>query len=68
MKILPPILQQGRFWYKTNDSDQTLQAIKIMEVKAEEYHYREWRPTVQGMRHAAGRQVEWTAPSIEVQT
>ena len=39
-----------------------------MEVTAEEYHYREWRPTVQGMRHAVGRKVEWTAPSIEVQS
>jgi hypothetical protein len=39
-----------------------------MEVTAKEYHYREWRPTVQGMRHAVERQVKWTAPSIEVQS
>ena len=39
-----------------------------MEVTAEEYHYREWRPTVQGMRHAVGRQVKWAAPSIEGQS
>ena len=43
-------------------------AIEIMEVTVEEYHYREWRPTVQGMRHAVGCQVEWAAPSIEIQS
>jgi hypothetical protein len=68
MNILTPILQQGQFWYKRNDSDQTLQAIEIIKVTAEEYHYREWRPTVRGMRHAVWRQLEWTAPSIEIQT
>jgi hypothetical protein len=68
MEILPLILQQGQLLYKTNDSDQTLQAIEFMEVIAEEYHERECHPTVQGMRHAVGRQVEWAAPSIEVQS
>ena len=68
MEILPPILQQEQFWYKTNNSDHTLPVIQIMEVTAEEYHYREWRPTEQDMRHAVGRKVEWTAPSIEVQS
>ena len=68
MEILPPLLQQGQIWYKTDETDQTLQAIEIMEVTAEEYHYRECRPTVQGMRHAEGRQMEWAAPSIEIQS
>ena len=68
MKILPPLIQQGHFWYKTDETGQTLQVIEIMEVKAEEYHYREWHPTVQGMRHAVGRQVEWAAPSSEEQS
>ena len=67
MEILPPILQQGQFWYKTNDFNQPPQVIEIMEVTSEEYHYRVWRPTVQGMWHAVGRQVEWTASSIMVQ-
>ena len=68
MEILPPILQQGQFWYKTNDFNQPPQVIEIMEVTSEAYHYRVWRPTVQGMRHAVGRQVEWTAPSITAQS
>jgi hypothetical protein len=45
MEILPPLLKQGHFWYKADESDQTLQAIKIMEVTAEEYYNREWRHT-----------------------
>jgi hypothetical protein len=68
MEILPPFLQQGQFWYKTDEADQTLQVIEIMEVTPETYHYREWRPTVQGMRHAVGRQVEWAASLSEGQT
>ena len=68
MEILPLFLQQVQFWYKTDEADQTLQVIEIMEVTAEKYHYREWHPTVQGMRHAVGRQVEWAAPSNEEQS
>ena len=68
MNILPPSLQQGQFWYKTDEADQTLQVIEIMEVTPEMYHYREWRPTVQGMRHAVGRQVEWAALLSEGQS
>ena len=50
MDILPPSLQQEKFWYKPDEADQTLQVIEIMEVTTVDYHYREWRPTVQGMR------------------
>jgi hypothetical protein len=39
-----------------------------MKVTATEYYYREWRPTVQGMRNAVGRQVEWAAPPFDIQS
>ena len=52
----------------TLTTDQTLQVIEIMEVTTATYHYREWRPTVQGMRHAVGRQVEWAASLSEGQS
>ena len=68
MDILPPSLQQGQFWYKTDEADQTLQVIEIMKVTTATYHYREWRPTVQGMRHAVGRQVKWAASLSEGQS
>ena len=36
-----------------------------MAVTHISYQYREWLPTVRGMRHAIGRMVEWEAPDIE---
>jgi hypothetical protein len=38
-----------------------------MNVTPTHYQYREWAPTVQGMRNAVGRQVEWTAAYITTQ-
>ena len=38
--------------------------IEIMAVTPINYQYREWLPTVRGMRHAV-RMVEWEAPDIE---
>ena len=39
--------------------------IEIMAVNPISYQFREWLPTVRGMRHAVGRMVEWAAPDIE---
>jgi hypothetical protein len=65
MEIEPPHLRQGRFWYKTVDIAGPPLFIKIMTVDATSYQYREWLPTVQGMRHAVCRMVEWEAPLID---
>jgi len=63
--IEPPHLRQGQFWYKTTDPERSLMVIEIMNVTPVSYQYREWLPTVRGMRHAVGRMVEWEAPDIE---
>ena len=36
-----------------------------MAVTPINYQYREWLPTVRGMRHVVGLMVEWEAPDIE---
>ena len=63
--IEPPQLRQGQFWYKTMDPERSPMVIEIMAVTPNSYQYREWLPTVRGMRHAVGRMVEWEAPDIE---
>ena len=63
--IEPPHLRQGQFWYKTADPEGPPMVIEIMAVNPISYQYREWLPTVRGMRHAVGRMVEWEAPDIE---
>jgi hypothetical protein len=65
MKIETRPLRQGQFWYKTVDLERLPLIVKIMAVNATSYQYREWLPTVQGMRHAVGRMVEWEAPTID---
>ena len=65
MEIEPPHLRPGQFWYKTVDIAGPPLVIEIMAVDAISYQYREWLPTVQGMRHAVGRMVEWEAPFID---
>jgi hypothetical protein len=65
MEIEPPYLRQGRFWYKTVDIKRPPLVIEIMAVNETSYQYREWSPTVQGMRNAVGRRVEFEAPTID---
>ena len=52
--IEPPHLRQGQFGYKATDQDGSLMVIEIMAVMHSSYQYREWLPTVRGMRHAIG--------------
>ena len=52
-------------WYKTVDLERPPLVIEIMAVNTTSYQYREWLPTVQGMRHAVGRMVEWEAPTLD---
>ena len=63
----PPLLRQGQFWYRTDCLNGITTVIEIMSVSPTQYQYREWAPTVQGMRNAVGRQVEWTAADIATQ-
>ena len=56
--IEPPHLRQSQFWYKTADLECSPMVIEIMAVNLISYQYREWLPTVRGMRHAIGRMVE----------
>ena len=63
----PPLLRQEQFWYRTDSHTGTPTVIEIMEVTHMQYHYREWAHTMQGMRNAVGRQVEWTAADIATQ-
>ena len=47
MEILPPFLQQGQFWYKKDEPDQTQHVIEIMEVTPEMYPVSSWaRPLI----------------------
>ena len=39
----------------------TCTVIEVMEVSQQSFEYRTWKPTVEGMITAVGRQVEWTA-------
>ena len=63
--IEPPHLRQGQFCHKTAEPEGSPMVIEIMSVNPISYQYREWLPTVRGMRHAVGRMVEWEAPDIE---
>ena len=57
MAIESPHLRQGQFWYKTADPECSPLVIEIMAVNSISYQYREWLPTVRGMRHAVERMV-----------
>ena len=67
LTIEPPLLRQGQFWYRTDCLNGITTVIEIMSVSPTQYQYREWSPTVQGMRNEIGRQVEWTAVDIATQ-
>jgi hypothetical protein len=65
IEIERPHMRPGQFWYKTVDIAGPPLVIEIMAVDAISYQYREWLPTVQGIRNAVGRMVEWEAPPID---